>query len=97
VKTFGSAFAWMGDVMREKEKKTKVNQYLDLLVYYDAKLVKSGARDEWGSRRVVAEKTGAELPLTPKGRLLMVNLLLDECGSVEAVNERVQRYRASHS
>jgi len=92
VKTFGSAFAWMGDVMREKEKKTKVTQYLDLLVYYDAKLVKRG-----GSMRVVAEKTGAELPLTPRGRPLMVNLLLDECGSVEAVNERVQFYRASHS
>lgn len=78
--------------MREKEKKTRVNQYLDLLVYYDAKLVKSG-----NSIRVVTEKTGAELPLTQNGRILMVNLLLQECGSVEAVNERVECYRASHS
>jgi hypothetical protein len=78
--------------MREKEKQTQVKQYLDLLVHYDAKLVKSGL-----SALVVTQKTGAELPLDREGRLLMVKLLLDECGSVEAVNERVQRYRASHS
>jgi len=78
--------------MREKEKQTQVKQYLDLLVHYDAKLAKSGE-----SALVVTQKTGTELPLDRKGRLLMVKLLLNEFGSVEAVNRRIGRYRASHS
>ena len=78
--------------MREKEKQTQVKQYLDLLVHYDAKLVKSGQ-----PALVVTQKTGAELPLDRKGMLLMVKLLLSEFGSVEAVNRRLDRYRASHA
>lgn len=78
--------------MREKEKQTQVKQYLDLLVHYDAKLVKSGQ-----SALVVTEKTGAELPLDHKGRLLVVKLLLSEFGSVEVVNRKIERYRASHA
>ena len=78
--------------MREKEKQTQVKQYLDLLVHYDARLVKGGQ-----SALVVTQKTGIELPLDLKGRLLMVKLLLSEFGSVEAVNRRIERYRASHA
>ena len=83
---------WIGDSMREKEKQTQVKQYLELLVHYDAKLVKSGE-----SAPVVTQKTGAELPLDRKGRLLMVKRLLSEFGSVEAVNRRIERHRASHA
>ena len=69
-----------------------MKQYLDLLVHYDAKLVKSGQ-----SALVVTQKTGAELPLDREGRLLMVKLLLSEFGSVEAVNRKIERYRAYHA
>ena len=67
-----------------------MNRYLELLVHYDAKLVKSG-----GSALVVIRKTGAELPLEHKARLLMIKALLSEFGSVEAVNEEIEGYRAS--
>ena len=45
---------------------------------------------------MVTQKTGAELHLDRKGMLLMVTLLLTEVGSVEAVNRRMERYRAAH-
>jgi hypothetical protein len=78
--------------MREKEKKTRLNQYLNLLVHYNAKLAKSGK-----SITVVTQKTGAVLPLQPEGKMRLVTLLLGEFGSVEAVNQTIDRYRASHS
>jgi len=78
--------------MDEKHRKTQLNKYLELLAHYGARLVASGK-----SARVVTQKTGAELPLDRRGRLLMVKLLLDEFGSAEAVNQRVERYRASYS
>jgi hypothetical protein len=76
--------------MREKEKKTK--QYPELLVHYHAKLAKSGK-----SITVVTQKTGAVLPLQPEGKLRMVTLLLSEFGSVETINQGIDRYRASRS
>jgi len=78
--------------MDEKHRKTQLNKYLELLAHYDARLAASGK-----SAIVVAQKTGTELPLDRKGRLLMVKLLLGEFGSVEEINRRTERYRASHS
>ena len=77
--------------MGEKEKRTQVKQYLDLLMHYDAKLVESG------KSAIVVQKTGVELPLDRKGMLHMVKLLLSEFGSVEAINQRVEQYRGSRA
>jgi hypothetical protein len=79
-------------MVAEKRKQTQVNRYLDLLVHYDANLTKIGHL-----LTVVRCTTGAELPMVQKGKLEMANLLLNEFGSVEAVNQRIESYRASHS
>ena len=80
----------IGDSVHGRNKESQVNRYMELLVHYDAKLVKRGE-----SVLVVSQKTGAELPLEHKGRLLMIKALLSEFGSVEAVNEEIEGYRAS--
>jgi len=76
--------------MNGRNSESQVNHYLELLVHYDAKLMKSGA-----SVLVVTRKTGAELPLEHKARLLMIKALLSEFGSVETINEEIEDYRAS--
>ncbi len=78
--------------MIETEKQRRVNRYLELLIHYDANLTRIG-----NSITITECKTGVELPMDFKGRQGMVKLLLDELGTVEAVNKEMESYRAVHA
>ncbi len=92
VKTFNGQFLPRRTSIREKEKPTRTKHYLEFLVHYDAELVQAD-----GPIRVIKCKTGADLPLENKGKLQMVKALLDEFATVDATNEAIGNYRASHS
>jgi hypothetical protein len=46
---------------------------------------------------VVRCKTGTELPLEQKGKLQMVNALIDEFATIDGTNKAIGSYKASHS
>ena len=77
---------------RWKEKPLRTTGYVEFLAHYDAELRKAD-----GPVAVVRRKTGAELPLDQKGKLLMVRLLLDEFGTVDGVNKAIGEYLHMHS
>jgi len=77
--------------MSWKEKPYRTKDYLDFLAHYDAEL-----RPTNGSITVVRRKNGAELPLEQKGKSLMVKLLMDEFGTIDAANKAIGGYRTSH-
>jgi len=76
----------------ETERHRRVDRYLELLIHYDANLTRIG-----NSVTITKCKTGVELPMDLKGRQGMVKLLLDELGTVEAVNKEMENYRAFHA
>ena len=92
LKAFDGQFAPRRSFTREKEDHLHAKSYLDFLAHYDAELVRTN-----GPIAVVRRKTGTELPLEQKGKLLMLKLLLDEFGTVDGVNKAVGNYKASHS
>ena len=77
---------------RWKEKPFRTQNYLEFLAHYDAGLVQID-----GPIVIVGHKTGTELPLEQKGKLLMVTALINEFGSVSGANKAVENYKASHS
>ena len=77
---------------RWKEKPFRTRDYLEFLAHYDAELKKTDGRIA-----VVRRKTGIELPLEQKGKLLMVKLLLEEFGTTDGANNAIRDYLASHS
>ena len=91
-RTFNNHFARGKNFTREKEKPFHTRNYLEVLAHYDAELIQVD-----GPIMVVRCKTGTELPLEQKAKLLMVKLLLDEFGTVDGTNEAVQNYKASRS
>jgi hypothetical protein len=92
VKTFNEQFLPRRTSIRVKEKPFRTKNYLEFLVHYDAELVQIG-----GPIMVVKRKTGAELPLEQKGKLQMVNALIDEFATVDGTNKAIENYKASHS
>ena len=77
--------------MTETKKQHLTDRYFDLLIHYDAGLTRMGA-----SVTITKRKTGIELPMDFKGRQGMVKSLLEEFGTIEAVNKEMENYRASH-
>ncbi len=88
VKTASGHPALRGSFARWKEKPFRSKDYLELLVHYDAELQQSNGRVA-----IVRRRTGTELPLEEKGRLLMVKLLLDEFGTVGEANKVIEGYK----
>ncbi len=68
------------------------SRYLDLLAHYNAELVQNN-----GTIVVRSCGTGTALPFEKRGKLLMVKLLLEEFGTVDAANAAIQDYKSSHS
>jgi hypothetical protein len=91
-KDLNSRFIPRRSFTREKEEHLNAKDYLDFLAHYDAQLVQTG-----GPIMIIRCKTGAELPLEPKGRLQMLKLLLGEYGTLDLANKAIQKYKASHS
>ena len=91
VKASNSHVQWRS-FARWKEKPFRTKDYLELLAHYDAALQQTN-----GSVAVVRCKTGTELPLEQKGKLLMMKMLLEEFGTVEEANKAIENYKASHS
>lgn len=75
-----------------KEKPSRTVRYVEFLAHFDAELRTTG-----GPVAIVRRRTGIELPLEEKGRLSMVRLLLEEFGTVDAVNNAVGNYLNAHS
>lgn len=92
LKAFNGQFVPRRSFARWKEKPFRTKDYLELLAHYDAELKQTD-----GPIAVVRCKTGTELPLEHKSKLLMVKLLLDEFGTVDGANEAIGSYAASHS
>jgi hypothetical protein len=92
VKTLSGQFVPRKNFTRWKEKPFRTKNYLEFLAHYDAELMQTG-----GPIMVVRSKTGTELPLEQKGKLLMVKLLLDEFGSVDEANKAIESHKAPHS
>ena len=92
VKLFSSQFPPRRSFTREKEKHLSAKPYLDFLAHYDVELVQTE-----GPITVVGCKTGAELPMEPKGKLQMLMLLLREFGTLDKANNAIQNYKALHS
>jgi hypothetical protein len=90
--TFGSPFNPRRSYKREKEQHLHAKPYLDFLAHYDVELVKNN-----GPITIVKCKTGAELPLEPKGKLHMLELLLREFGTLDMANEAIKSYKTLHS
>ena len=90
--TFTDRFGPKRGFTRWKEKPLRTTGYVEFLAHYDAELRKTE-----GPVAVVRRKTGAELPLDQKGKLLMVRLLLDEFGTVDGVNNAIGEYLNMHS
>ncbi len=88
VKTASGQPAPRGSFARWKEKPFRSKDYLELLAHYDAELQQTNGRVA-----VVRRKTGTELPLEEKGRLLIVKLLLDEFGTVGDANMIIQGHK----
>ena len=78
--------------VRWKEKPFRTKEYLEFLAHYDAEL-----RQTDGPIAVVRCKTGDELPLEAKGKLLMVKLLLGEFGSIDEANKAIGNCKAANS
>ena len=77
---------------RWKEKPFRTKNYVEFLAHYDAELKQTD-----GPIAVVRCKTGTELPLEQRGKLLMVKLLLDEFGTVDEANKAIGDCKASRS
>jgi hypothetical protein len=91
-KTLISQFVPRKSFRRWKEKPFHTKDYLDFLAHYDAELVLND-----GPIRVVRCKTGIELPLEQKAKLLMVKLLLDEFGTIDGANKAIENCKASQA
>jgi hypothetical protein len=91
-RTFNGQFVPRKNFIRWKEKPFRTKNYLEFLAHYDAELVQTA-----GPIMVVRCKTGTELPLEQKAKLLMVKLLLDEFGSVDETNKAIENHKTSHS
>jgi hypothetical protein len=91
-KTITSQYAPRKGFTRWKEKPFRSKDYLEFLAHYDA-----GLQQTEGLISIVRFKTGAELPLEQKGKLLMVKALLDEFGTVCRANDAIATYKSSHS
>ncbi len=85
-------FAPRRSFARWKEKPSPARDYLEFLVHYEAEL-----RQTDGPVVIVRRKTGAELPLEQKGRLMIVRILLDEFGTIDGANKAIENYATSHS
>ena len=92
VKPFNGQFFPRRSFVRGKEKPFRTKNYLEFLVHYDAELVQTD-----GPIMVVRCKTGTELPLEQKGKLQMVNALIDEFATIDGTNKAIGSYKASHS
>jgi hypothetical protein len=91
VKTFNGQFLRRRPSVRVKEKSFRTKNYLEFLAHYDAELVQID-----GLVMVVRCKTGTELPLEQKGKLQMVNALIDEFATVDGTNKAIGNYKISH-
>jgi hypothetical protein len=90
-KTFNGQFLRRRPSVRVKEKSFRTKNYLEFLAHYDAELVQID-----GLVMVVRCKTGTELPLEQKGKLQMVNALIDEFATVDGTNKAIGNYKISH-
>lgn len=90
VKTIGGQSPWTRSVAFQKGKQFQTAKYLEILAHYDAKLI----RNE-GPIMFVRSTNGAELPFEGKAKLLMLQQLLKEFGSIEGTNAAVKQFKSS--
>ena len=76
----------------EKEKQYRVEHCLRFLARYHARLVQKGEFET-----IQTPKAEAELPMAQRPKERVARLLLEEFGTVMAVNKGIESYRASHS
>jgi hypothetical protein len=89
--TFSSQCMPRRSYKRKREEHLHAKPYLDFLAHYDVELVKTD-----GPIMIVGCKTGAELPLEPKGKFHMVELLLHEFGTLDMTNKAIKNYKVLH-
>ncbi len=90
VKVINGQPRWDRKVAFRRERQAQTAKYLEVLAHYDAQLIQNG-----GPIMFVRSETGAELPFEGKAKLLMLQQLLAEFGSIDRTNEAVKRFKSS--
>lgn len=89
MKTIGGQSPWTRSSRFQKERQFQTVKYLEVLAHYDAKLIQNE-----GPITFVRSTTGAELPFEGKAKLLMLQQLLKEFGSIDGTNEAVKQFKS---